>query len=60
MKAIELKKVSFSYDGKSKILESVDYEVDYGEVSLLSGHSHLLWYTVWFPRHRPLFPVSLD
>ena len=39
MKAIELKKVSFSYDGKSKILESVDYEVDYGEVSLLSGHS---------------------
>lgn len=39
MKAIELKKVSFSYDGKSKILESVDYAVDYGEVSLLSGHS---------------------
>ena len=39
MKAIELKKVSFSYDGKSKILESVDYSVDYGEVCLLSGHS---------------------
>ena len=39
MKAIELKKVSFSYDGKSKILESVDYSVDFGEVCLLSGHS---------------------
>ena len=35
MKAIELKKVSFSYDGKSKILESVDYSVDFGEVCLL-------------------------
>ena len=39
MKAIELKKVSFSYDGKSNILESVDYSVDFGEVCLLSGHS---------------------
>ena len=39
MKAIELKKVSFSYDGKSKILENVDYSVDFGEVCLLSGHS---------------------
>ena len=39
MKAIELKNVSFSYDGKSKILENLNYEVDFGEVSLLSGHS---------------------
>ena len=39
MKAIELKKVSFSYDGKSKILENLNYEVDFGEVCLLSGHS---------------------
>ena len=39
MRAIELKNVSFSYDGKSKILESVDYGVDFGEVCLLSGHS---------------------
>ena len=39
MKAIELKNVSFSYDGKSKILENVNYEVDFGEVCLLSGHS---------------------
>ena len=39
MKAIECKNVSFSYDGKSKILENVNYEVDFGEVCLLSGHS---------------------
>ena len=39
MKAIECKNVSFSYDGKSKILENVDYSVDFGEVCLLSGHS---------------------
>lgn len=39
MKAIELKKVSFSYDGKNNILLNADYSVDYGEVCLLSGHS---------------------
>lgn len=39
MKAIECKNISFSYDGKSKILENVNYEVDFGEVCLLSGHS---------------------
>ena len=39
MKAIECKNVSFSYDGKNKILESVNYGVDFGEVCLLSGHS---------------------
>ena len=39
MRAIELKNVSFSYDGKNKILESVNYGVDFGEVCLLSGHS---------------------
>src|SRR5699024_9600658 len=38
-KAIELKKVSFSYDGKNNILLNADYSVDYGEVCLLSGHS---------------------
>ena len=39
MKAIELKKVNFSYDGKNNILLNADYSVDYGEVCLLSGHS---------------------
>ena len=39
MSAIELKQVSFSYDGKTKILENTDFSAEYGEVTLLSGHS---------------------
>lgn len=39
MNAIELKQVNFSYDGKSKILENTDFTAEYGEVTLLSGHS---------------------
>jgi len=39
MKAIELKNVSFSYDGKAKILENVDLALNFGEVNLISGHS---------------------
>ena len=39
MNAIELKQVSFSYDGKTKILENMDFTAEYGEVTLLSGHS---------------------
>lgn len=40
MKAIELKNVTFSYEGFSeKILDKVCFEVDYGEVALLSGLS---------------------
>ena len=40
MKAIELKGVSFSYDGFSdKVLDNVDFSVEYGEVALLSGLS---------------------
>ena len=39
MNAIELKQVSFSYDGKTKILENTDFIAEYGEVTLLSGHS---------------------
>ena len=39
MNAIELKQVSFSYDGKTKILENTDFTAEYGEVTLLSGHS---------------------
>ena len=39
MSAIELKQVNFSYDGKTKILENMDFTAEYGEVILLSGHS---------------------
>ena len=39
MSAIELKNVNFSYDGKTKILENTDFAAEYGEVTLLSGHS---------------------
>lgn len=39
MNAIELKNVSFSYDGKNAILKNVNYSAQYGEVTLLSGHS---------------------
>lgn len=39
MNAIELKKVNFSYGGKIKILENTDFTAEYGEVTLLSGHS---------------------
>lgn len=40
MKAIELKNVSFRYEGyEQKILNNVNFSVDYGEVALLSGFS---------------------
>ncbi len=39
MSAIELKDVSFSYDGKTNILENTNFTAEYGEVTLLSGHS---------------------
>ncbi len=39
MSAIELKQVNFSYDRKTKILENTDFSAEYGEVTLLSGHS---------------------
>ena len=39
MNAIELKQVNFSYDGQTKILENTDFTAEYGEVTLLSGHS---------------------
>lgn len=39
MNAIELTNVNFSYDGKTKILENTDFTAEYGEVTLLSGHS---------------------
>ena len=38
MKAIELKNVSFSYEGyEEKVLNDASLSVDYGEVALLSG-----------------------
>lgn len=39
MNAIVLNSVSFSYDSKLKILNDVCFSADYGEVTLLSGHS---------------------
>ena len=40
MKAIELKNVSFSYEGyEEKVLNDASLSVDYGEVALLSGRS---------------------
>ena len=39
MNAIELRQVNFSYDGKTKILENTGFTAEYGEVTLLSGHS---------------------
>ena len=39
MKAIELKQVCFSYDENTEILKDTDFSAEYGEVTLLSGHS---------------------
>lgn len=39
MNAIELKNVSFSYDGNLQILENVNIALNYGKVNLVSGHS---------------------
>ena len=39
MNAIEIKQVNFSYNGKTKILEDTNFTAEYGEVTLLSGHS---------------------
>lgn len=40
MKAIELKKLCFSYEGNDKkVLNEADFYVEYGEISLLSGLS---------------------
>lgn len=39
MSAIELKNVSFSYDGKENIVENVNLSLSYGSISLLAGPS---------------------
>lgn len=37
--AVELKNVSFSYDGSKKILENINLSIPYGSISLLAGPS---------------------
>lgn len=37
--AVKLTDVSFSYDGKTQILNHMNFVANYGEVTLLSGHS---------------------
>lgn len=37
--AVELKNVSFSYDGNKKILENINLSIPYGSISLLAGPS---------------------
>lgn len=39
MKAVELKNVSFSYDGKSKVLDKINFWAEYGKIALVSGYS---------------------
>ncbi|MDE5654444.1 MAG: ATP-binding cassette domain-containing protein, partial [Clostridia bacterium] len=39
MKAVLLKNITFSYDGKTNVLDGVDFEANYGEISLIAGHS---------------------
>ena len=39
MKAVELKNVSFSYNGKEKVLDNVSFSANYGEITLVAGHS---------------------
>lgn len=39
MSAVKLNKISFSYDGKTKILNGVDFDMQYGEITLIAGHS---------------------
>lgn len=39
MRAVELKDVCFSYDGITQILKNIKFHADYGEVTLVSGHS---------------------
>jgi|AGTN01.2.fsa_nt_gi ATPase components of various ABC-type transport systems, contain duplicated ATPase len=39
MNAVELKNVTFSYDGIKDVLKNVNFRADYGEVALVAGHS---------------------
>lgn len=39
MNAVELKNVTFSYDGATDVLTDADFHAHYGEVALVAGHS---------------------
>lgn len=39
MNAVNLKKVTFSYDGKMQVLNEADFSAEYGEITLVSGRS---------------------
>lgn len=39
MSAVELKKVTFSYDGKTEILKDAEFKAEYGQIALVAGHS---------------------
>ena len=40
MKAVEMKRISFRYEGQeSKVLDAVDFELEFGKIALLSGSS---------------------
>ncbi len=39
MKAVELKNITFSYDGKTNVLKNADFFADYNELTLVCGHS---------------------
>lgn len=39
MTAVKLSGVTFSYDGKTRVLSDINFSADYGEVALISGHS---------------------
>ena len=39
MSAVELEEVTFSYDGETNIFEDASFKAEYGEVTLVSGHS---------------------
>lgn len=39
MSAVQLKNLSFSYDGKNKILDNIAFDAEYGKITLVSGHS---------------------
>ncbi len=39
MSAVELEDVTFSYDGENNIFENASFKAEYGDVTLVSGHS---------------------
>ncbi len=39
MSGVELKNVTFSYDGKMEILSNINFDAQHGEITLVAGHS---------------------